>query len=110
MLDAQTTQKKAKDKVWKKLIKQRNDNNRQQYKDTVHQKVEVAPNLRMHAWQTYGYDSVEGLVLEQVRVPPVLRPLDLLVKIHAASINPIDTAIFGEQPSSLYNGVHLCHC
>lgn len=59
------------------------------------QKVEAAPSLRMHAWQTFGYDGVEGLLMERVRVPPVLRPGDLLVKIHAASVNPIDTAIIG---------------
>lgn len=75
---------------------------------TVWQKVEAAPSLRMHAWQTFGYDGVEGLLMERVRVPPVLRPGDLLVKIHAASVNPIDTAIIGEQLSGLHNGAHLC--
>ena len=50
----------------------------------------------MHAWQSFGYDGVDGLLMERVRVPPVLRPGDLLVKVHAASVNPIDTAIIGK--------------
>ncbi|KAK4310175.1 hypothetical protein Pmani_018238 [Petrolisthes manimaculis] len=51
--------------------------------------------LRMRAWQLNGYDGVEGLSLEMARIPPILRPSDVLVKVHAASVNPIDTVLIG---------------
>lgn len=49
--------------------------------------------LRMKAWQISGYNSIDGLSLGYVRVPPILRPGDVLVRVHAASVNPIDTNI-----------------
>ncbi|XP_042873686.1 reticulon-4-interacting protein 1 homolog, mitochondrial-like [Penaeus japonicus] len=60
----------------------------------------AAVGYRMKAWQSNGYDGVEGLSLNVVRVPPILRPWDVLVKVQAASVNPIDTAVingYGEK-------------
>lgn len=50
----------------------------------------------MKAWQSNGYDGVDGLSLNVVRVPPILRPWDVLVKVQAASVNPIDTAVISK--------------
>lgn len=61
----------------------------------------------MRAWQTCGYDGVDGLQMERVRVPPVLRPGDLLVKVHAASVNPIDTAVIGGYGRDVLNVMRL---
>lgn len=56
----------------------------------------AAVGYRMKAWQSNGYDGVEGLSLNVVRVPPILRPWDVLVKVQAASVNPIDTAVISK--------------
>lgn len=74
---------------------------------TVAERAEVGAGLRMHAWQTFGYDGVDGLIMERVRVPPVLRPGDLLVKVHAASVNPIDTAIIGGYGREVLNAMRM---
>lgn len=63
------------------------------HKSTSVAEAESASGLRMRAWQVSNYDGVDGLSLCSVRTPPVLQPGDLLVRVHAASVNPIDTAI-----------------
>lgn len=50
----------------------------------------------MKAWQTSGYNGVSGVSLCTVRVPPILRPGDILVRVVAASVNPIDTAVISK--------------
>ncbi|XP_045595452.2 reticulon-4-interacting protein 1 homolog, mitochondrial [Procambarus clarkii] len=55
--------------------------------------ADSASGPRMKAWQTSRYDGVDGLSLCSVRTPAVLDPGDLLVRVHAASVNPIDTKI-----------------
>lgn len=71
------------------------------------EEAEVVSGLRMRAWQISGYDGVEGLSLSYVRVPPVLRPGDVLVRVHAASVNPIDTNIMNGYGSTVLNIMRL---
>ncbi|XP_027227783.2 reticulon-4-interacting protein 1 homolog, mitochondrial [Penaeus vannamei] len=63
----------------------------------------AAIGYRMKAWQSNGYDGVDGLSLNVVRVPPILRPWDVLVKVQAASVNPIDTAVINGYGGKVLN-------
>ena len=48
------------------------------------------------AWQIYKYGTTSELTLSTTRQLPVIdRPSDVLVKVHAASVNPIDILIMG---------------
>ncbi|KAG7164484.1 reticulon-4-interacting protein 1 homolog, mitochondrial-like isoform X2 [Homarus americanus] len=67
------------------------------------EEAEAVGELRMRAWQTTGYDGVDGLLLGSVRVPPILLPRDVLVRVQAASVNPIDTAIINGYGGEVLN-------
>ncbi|XP_045196700.2 reticulon-4-interacting protein 1 homolog, mitochondrial-like [Mercenaria mercenaria] len=46
---------------------------------------------RMKAWQIYQYGGNEELTLSSsAKIPEIKNPKDLLIEIHAASVNPID--------------------
>lgn len=46
---------------------------------------------RMRAWQFHDYAGIDGLTMaSNVRVPTLKNPTDVLVKVHAASVNPVD--------------------
>lgn len=45
---------------------------------------------KMFAWQIHSYGDLNELQLTKARIPPITRPTDMLVKVHAASVNPID--------------------
>lgn len=65
----------------------------------------------MKAWQLTGYDGVEGLELGMMRIPPILHPNDVLVKVQATSVNPIDTALIGNsmmEPCTAFNIIKAC--
>ena len=50
----------------------------------------------MSAWQLHKYGGNEQLGLTNTaRIPPILNPQDVLIKVHAASVNPIDVAMRG---------------
>lgn len=51
------------------------------------------PEDRMQAWQVHSYNGVNDLRLCNVKVPLITRPTDVLVKVEAASVNPIDIAM-----------------
>ena len=52
----------------------------------------------MSAWQIHQYGGPEQLKLyNTVEIPTVQRPWDVLVKVHAASINPIDGMMLGKR-------------
>lgn len=51
------------------------------------------PNDRMQAWQIHSYNGLKDLRLSNVRMPLITNPNDVLVKIEAASVNPIDIAM-----------------
>jgi len=50
---------------------------------------------RMQAWQIHSYNGLDDLRLSNVRMPMITNPTDVLVKIEAASVNPIDVAMTG---------------
>lgn len=50
---------------------------------------------RMRAWRVHTYGGLTELRLEEARVPPLRAPDDILVRVTAASINPIDIAMLG---------------
>lgn len=46
---------------------------------------------RMKAWQIYQYGGNEELTLStSAKIPEIKNPKDILIEIHAASVNPID--------------------
>lgn len=50
------------------------------------------PN-KMQAWQIHSYNGLEDLRLSNVTMPVIMQPTDVLVKVEAASVNPIDVAM-----------------
>lgn len=48
---------------------------------------------KMQAWQIHSYNGLEDLRLSNVRMPVIMQPTDVLVKVEAASVNPIDVAM-----------------
>ncbi|CAB3259497.1 unnamed protein product [Arctia plantaginis] len=50
---------------------------------------------RMRAWRVHAYGALSELHLEEARVPPLRAPDDVLVRVSAASLNPIDVAMIG---------------
>jgi len=51
----------------------------------------------MSAWQLHEYGSINQLKLsESVPLPVICRPRDVLVRVHAASVNPVDVMMVGK--------------
>lgn len=50
---------------------------------------------RMRAWRIHAYGPTTELRLEEARVPPLRAPDEILVRVHASSVNPIDVAMIG---------------
>jgi len=51
----------------------------------------------MSAWQLHAYGDINQLkVSNSVPLPIVCRPHDVLVRVHAASVNPVDVMMVGE--------------
>ena len=51
----------------------------------------------MRAWQIHGFGGTDQLRLSHtVKVPPLLGPKDVLIEVHAASVNPVDLQMLGE--------------
>ncbi|EZA58289.1 Reticulon-4-interacting protein 1, mitochondrial [Ooceraea biroi] len=60
--------------------------------------TKVSANLqenpdKMQAWQIHSYNGLNDLKLSNVRMPVITQPTDVLVKVEAASVNPIDVAM-----------------
>lgn len=51
---------------------------------------------RMRAWRLHAYGALPELRLEEARVPALRTPRDVLVRVRAASLNPLDVAMIGE--------------
>ena len=47
----------------------------------------------MECWGVRGKGALEAL---QLPVPAITRPKDVLVRVHAASLNPLDTMMIGK--------------
>lgn len=53
---------------------------------------------KMQAWQVHSYNGLEDLRLSNVTMPVIMQPTDVLVKVEAASVNPIDVAMTSMSP------------
>lgn len=60
---------------------------------------------KMQAWQIHSYNGLEDLRLSNVTMPVIMQPTDVLVKVEAASVNPIDVAM-----TSMYFISDYCMC
>ena len=47
---------------------------------------------KMQAWQIHSYGSFDELKLSRAKIPVISQPSDILIKVDAASVNPIDIA------------------
>ncbi|KAL6255121.1 hypothetical protein P5V15_013451 [Pogonomyrmex californicus] len=63
------------------------------------------PDDRMQAWQIHSYNGLEDLRLSNVRMPIIMNPTDVLVKVEAASVNPIDVAMTNGYGNTLINAM-----
>jgi len=58
----------------------------------------------MKAWQIHEYSGSSGLDLAQEKlIPSIVSPRDVLVKVHAASVNPIDVQMAAGYGRNLIN-------
>ncbi|XP_045496037.1 reticulon-4-interacting protein 1 homolog, mitochondrial-like [Colias croceus] len=58
---------------------------------------------RMRAWRVHSYGGLAELQLDSARVPALRSTDDVLVKVHAASLNPLDVAMLGGYGSRVLN-------
>ncbi|XP_020293895.1 reticulon-4-interacting protein 1, mitochondrial [Pseudomyrmex gracilis] len=58
---------------------------------------------RMQTWQIHSYNGPEDLKFSNIRVPMIRHPTDVLVKIEAASVNPIDVAMTNGYGTTVLN-------
>ncbi|KAK0178199.1 hypothetical protein PV328_002173 [Microctonus aethiopoides] len=63
---------------------------------------------RMKAWQIASYGGIEQLQLANVRLPTISKPTEVLVKVDAASVNPIDIAMINGYGSKALNLARQC--
>ncbi|XP_043264004.1 reticulon-4-interacting protein 1 homolog, mitochondrial [Colletes gigas] len=56
-------------------------------------KCKVNVEDKMQAWQIHSYGGLEELKLSNIRIPVIGRPTDVLIKVQASSVNPIDIAM-----------------
>lgn len=48
---------------------------------------------KMLAWQIHSYGDLNELKMSNVRIPIITNPTEVLIKVQAASVNPIDIAM-----------------
>lgn len=54
---------------------------------------------KMKGWQVHEYGGVEILQCsENIKIPSIQSPTEVLVEVHASSVNPIDVKMMGELP------------
>lgn len=59
--------------------------------------VERSWSPRMVAWQIDSYGTFENLTLnDQVQTPATVGPNEVLVRVKASSVNPIDDLMIGK--------------
>ncbi|KAI0229324.1 Reticulon-4-interacting protein 1, mitochondrial [Lamellibrachia satsuma] len=57
----------------------------------------------MKAWQIERYGTTAEMNYTTTRIPVLRSPDDILIKVHAASVNPIDTRMLGGYGRVLFN-------
>ncbi|KAF5299960.1 hypothetical protein FQA39_LY11333 [Lamprigera yunnana] len=58
---------------------------------------------KMQAWQIHSYGDLKELQLTKARIPYIEDPNDVLIKVDAASVNPIDVVMIGGYGRSTFN-------
>ncbi|XP_052741911.1 reticulon-4-interacting protein 1 homolog, mitochondrial isoform X2 [Bicyclus anynana] len=58
---------------------------------------------RMAAWRVHAYGARAELRLDRARVPALRDPRDVLVRVRAASLNPLDVAMIGGYGARVLN-------
>ncbi|XP_043277624.1 reticulon-4-interacting protein 1, mitochondrial [Venturia canescens] len=66
-------------------------------------KYDENPEAKSRAWQIHSYGGLEDLKLSNVRIPVISKPNEVLVKIDASSVNPIDVAMARGYGSTIFN-------
>ncbi|XP_015603922.1 reticulon-4-interacting protein 1, mitochondrial isoform X2 [Cephus cinctus] len=56
-------------------------------------KYKENPEDKMQAWQIHSYGNLDELKLSTVRMPVITKPTEVLIKVEASSVNPIDVAM-----------------
>lgn len=65
--------------------------------DAVAEPIAASWSSKMIAWQAHAYGSVDELVLtSNARSPAVMGSRDVLVRVKASSVNPLDVLMAGE--------------
>ncbi|CAL4065482.1 unnamed protein product, partial [Meganyctiphanes norvegica] len=59
--------------------------------------------LQMYNVDANTFYMVEGAIMEMARIPHVARPTQMIVKVEAASVNPLDTAMINGYGSNMIN-------
>lgn len=67
----------------------------------------VKDNLKMKSWQIHEYGDLTNLQLGEARIPHIDSPHKVLVKVKAASVNPIDLAMIGNNFPNCLCVLHL---
>lgn len=60
------------------------------------QNPSLKENIKMKSWQIHEYGDLGNLQLGEARVPVINDPHQVLVKVKAASVNPIDLAMISK--------------
>ncbi|XP_034943991.1 reticulon-4-interacting protein 1, mitochondrial [Chelonus insularis] len=66
-----------------------------QFRQLLHATCSKKSNVegRMLAWQIHDYGNLSQLKQSSVRIPVLKKPTEVLIKVKAASVNPIDIAM-----------------
>lgn len=57
---------------------------------------DLSRNTTMQAWQLFNYGEALSLS-SSVPLPAIMAPNDVLIKVHAASVNPFDCRMKGKK-------------
>lgn len=62
----------------------------------------------MPAWQFQSFGGLDQLKLKDVDIPQVKKPNDVLVKVQASSVNPLDVAMIGGYGNVVLDTLRQC--
>lgn len=70
--------------------------------------VEEIREDRIKSWQIHSYGGLEELQLTVSRIPIIESPTDVQIKVHAASVNPIDKIMIGGYGRTFFSVFRQC--